>query len=301
MEVMPDPAETQLVRPVFETGKHHAAQILDKIASALPHNGYDDPRRDARHVLALAMGRDEAVLPHEDIILDNGIIAQLHDCIVRRSQGEPVSRLRGRREFYGLDFSINPATLDPRADSEVIVDTILDYADKNRPLRLLDCGTGSGCLLLASIAHLPHAVGLGVDIQNDAVLMAQHNAEALGLSERTRFYCTSWDDGVEGQFDVIISNPPYIASEDVNGLMKEVRLYDPIEALDGGVDGLDAWRALGSVFSTRLVDDGVVIVEIGSGQTDDVSHIMESKGLLLREERCDLAGVVRCLVFSHSL
>ena len=286
---------------VLETGAQPAAIILNLVASSLPNNGYDDTRRDARVLLAMAMGREDAVLPHEDIDLDKAALARLHDLVERRRKGEPVSRLRGSREFYGLNFIIGPSTLDPRADSEVIVDTVLDYAEKNEALSFVDFGTGSGCLLLASAAHLPKAQGIGVDIQADAVAIAQKNADRLGLSDRITFQCMSWDDGLVGQFDIIISNPPYIPEGDIDDLMDEVRFYDPKKALDGGRDGFDAWRALAPVFKSRLSNKGVAIVEIGIHQTDMVVEIMQQHGLKLCEKRRDLASVTRCLVFTNSL
>jgi release factor glutamine methyltransferase len=282
-------------------GAFQAAEILDRIASYLPSNGYDDPRRDARYLLAMAMERDDAVFPHEDIVLKGHMTGSLAELIDRRRQGEPISRLRGWREFYGLNFFINPSTLDPRPDSEVVVDTVLDYARdrEERPLRLVDFGTGSGCLLLAAAAHLPTATGIGVDIQDQAITMASHNAESLGLADRINFQQGSWDEKLEGLFDIVICNPPYIPQEKLNSLMDEVKKYDPLAALDGGPDGLAAWRQLGPIFKSRLSDDGIVVVEIGAGQQDDVATLMEASNLKLIEQRRDIAEIIRTLVFSH--
>ncbi len=282
-------------------GVHHAAAALDKIAAELNPNGYDDPRRDARHLLAIALGRDNAVLPHEDITLTADDITRLNDVIRRRNNGEPISRMRGYREFYGLNFTINAATLDPRADSEVIVDTVRDYAEDKAAIRMVDFGTGSGCLILAAASYLPDATGIGVDIQPDAVLMATQNAQHHGLSERITFQQGSWDSGLDGCFDIIITNPPYIPAKDLDGLMDEVKNFDPMPALDGGADGLDAWRALAPIFSRRLALDGVAIVEIGSGQEIDVAAIMAEENIILLEQRCDLSGIIRCLVFAKKV
>lgn len=284
---------------MFHTGPQQAAHTLTQIASTLPYNGYDDPKRDARYLLALALERADAVLPHEDIHLDGAAIARLQAFVSRRCRGEPVSRMRGRREFYGLEFVIGPATLDPRSDSEILVDTVLDYADSNAAIRMVDFGTGSGCLLLASAMHLPNVSGIGVDIVPDSVLVAEQNAERLGLAERIAFQSGSWDDGLDGEFDIIICNPPYIAHGELAGLMDEVRLYDPHLALDGGADGLAAWRTLAPIFKARLALDGVAIVEIGVDQGDSVAKIMGRCGLVLLEKRCDLGDVERCLVFAH--
>jgi release factor glutamine methyltransferase len=283
------------------TGTFQAAEVLNQITDALSSNGYDDPHRDARHLLALAMGRDDSVFPHEEIFLNDHMAGSLDAFIDRRRNGEPISRMRGCREFYGLNFFIDPSTLDPRPDSEVVVDTVLDYAGcrEEGALRLVDFGAGSGCLLLAVAAHLPSATGVGVDIQEQAVAMAQRNAESLGLNGRITFKQGSWDEALEGHFDIIMSNPPYIPQGEFDSLMDEVRKYDPRIALDGGPDGLTAWRQLAPVFRNRLSDGGIVVVEIGIGQQDDVAGLMEASGLKLVEQRCDLAGIMRVLVFNH--
>ena len=284
---------------IFKAGEHQAALILAQIAEKLPNNGYDDPRRDARHLLALAIKRNDPVLPHEDVILDDESILRLDEVIERRKMGEPVSRIKGMREFYGLDFKIDHSTLDPRADSEVIVDTVIDYvneADQSQ-LNVVDFGTGSGCLILAAAYNCPHIVGFGVDIQAQAISIAKANADNLHLSERISFKQSVWDCEIDGVFDIIISNPPYIPSHKISGLMDEVKKYDPAEALDGGEDGLDAWRALAGITRSRLAKSGIAVFEIGQGQEDNVVKIMQDHGLLLLEQRADLAGIIRCLVF----
>ena len=289
-----------------------AVQVLADITARLPDNGLDDRRRDARHLLALALDRTTPVLPHEDVDITSEQLDRLDHLIERRIKGEPISRIRGYREFYSLDFHINPATLDPRADSETLVEVALRVlgdadcpalrvAPKVAPRvapRVLDLGTGSGCLLLAILANAPTASGIGVDIQEAAAEMARQNAERLGLAARADFQVRSWDDGLDGQFDLVISNPPYIPRSDIAGLMDEVRLYDPILALDGGDDGLDAWRALAPVIARRLYPHGVALVEIGQGQGDEVAGIFDHHGLRLTHQWPDLAGVTRCLQFS---
>ena len=281
-----------------------AALVLADIAARLPDNGLDDRRRDARHLLALALDHTAPVLPHEDVDITSGQWYRLDQLIERRIKGEPISRIRGYREFYSLDFHINPATLDPRADSETLVEAalrVLGDADCPAPRvapRVLDLGTGSGCLLLAILANAPTASGIGVDIQEAAAEMARQNAERLGLASRADFQVRSWDDGLDGQFDLVISNPPYIPRSDIAGLMDEVRLYDPILALDGGDDGLDAWRALAPVIARRLYPHGVALVEIGQGQGEAVAGIFDHHGLRLTHQWLDLAGVTRCLQFS---
>lgn len=277
-----------------------AAGLLAEIAGQLPENGLDDRRRDARLLLAMALGRDEAVLPHETILISDQEREALSALINRRQQGEPISRMRGWREFYSLDFKINAATLDPRPDSEILVDAALNWlqnCDLPQP-KLLDLGTGSGCLLLSCLAHHKNAVGLGVDIQPDAVAMAQKNADELRLSDRAEFKTSRWDESISGQFDLIISNPPYIPKAEILTLMDEVKHHDPLLALDGGDDGLDAWRQLAPVISRRLHPSGAVFVEIGAGQDDDLERLFQAEGLMLMAKYPDLSGHNRCLQFS---
>ena len=297
---MPNPAE----RSHFPAGKQSAAPVLAKIASFLPDNGYDDPRRDARHLLGAAIQQNDAVMPHEDIDLDDESIDRLLRLIERRAAGEPISRIKGKREFYGLEFSIDPSTLDPRADSEVIVDTIIDYASERpeQALTAVDFGTGSGCLILSAAYHIPQLKGVGVDIQAQAANMARQNAQSLGLESRVTFIESDWDQelDLDTTFDIVISNPPYIPQAELSSLMVEVKDYDPMQALDGGDDGLAAWRQLAIVVSRRLSDGGIAVFEIGQGQESDVAALMKAQGLSLIEQRCDLSGIIRCLVFAKS-
>ena len=283
----------------LSVGYQDAASLLAEIVDQLPDNGLDDRRRDARLLLGMALGRDDAVLPHEDICLAEKENQTLSDLIARRQQGEPISRIRGWREFYSLKFQINAATLDPRPDSETLVDAVINdfhMATLDQP-RLLDLGTGSGCLLLACLHHLPNADGVGVDVQPGAVDMARQNAETLGLTSRAEFIISDWDHAVEGRFDVIISNPPYIPTSDILTLMDEVRDYDPALALDGGGDGLDAWRKLAPIMAQRLRPDGAVFLEIGQGQDDDVCQLFHEQGLNISAKHQDLSGINRCLEF----
>ena len=277
-----------------------AARLLAEIAGQLPENGLDDRRRDARLLLAMALGRDDAVLPHEDVMISDQERETLSALITRRQHGEPISRMRGWREFYSLYFEINAATLDPRPDSEILVDAAvnwLQHCDLQQP-KLLDLGTGSGCLILSCLAHHQKAVGLGVDIQPDAVAIAQKNANQLGLSDRAEFKISLWDEAVSEQFDLIISNPPYIPKAEILTLMDEVKHHDPMIALDGGDDGLDAWRQLAPVLARRLQPSGAVFVEIGAGQDDEIAALFQAEGLSLVAIYPDLSGLNRCLQFS---
>lgn len=286
----------------------NAAPILRNIAASLPNNGSDEPSRDARHLLAMALGRSDAVLPHETITVSAAAQGKLDALIKRRANGEPIARIRGSREFYSLDFDIDHSTLDPRADSETLVDTALDWINedgvndhRHEALSLLDLGTGSGCLLLSILANTPNATAVGVDIQPDAVAMAGRNAHKLGLAHRAEFMESAWDAALDAaaKFQLIISNPPYIPRPDLAGLMDEVRCYDPMVSLDGGDDGYDEWRKLGPIISRRLDDQGAAIVELGQGQETEVTAIFAEAGLILEEQRRDLSGIIRVLRFSR--
>ena len=236
-----------------------AAGLISSVSERLSRGDLAERRREARLLLALALERAEPVLPHEDIFFPPKAETRLEALISRRNEGEPVSRLRGWREFYSLRFYLNNATLDPRADSEVLVDTGLTLASEmDGPLNIVDFGTGSGCLLLAMLHHLRDAQGLGVDISPDAIDAARRNATALALDSRASWIVSDWDASLGADmFDLVISNPPYIARDDIETLAPEVRLHDPLRALDGGADGLEVWRRLLPVITRRLKPGGV--------------------------------------------
>ncbi len=263
----------------------------------------DEAKLDARLLLAELLGRDDAVLPHETIAeWHPGLAARYEQLLERRLQGEPVSRIRGWREFWSLRFDLSPDTLDPRPDSETIVEAALAWA-KTRPsgLRLVDLGTGSGCLLLACLSELEDAVGRGIDISNDAIKVAERNALALGLASRSRFF--------QGDFaavnflpsDLILSNPPYIPTGEIASLAPEVAKFDPMRALDGGDDGLECWRIVIPVIAAGLTVKGRAFVEIGEGQADAVTGIAAAHGLKPYGQHADFSGIVRCLVFGRQV
>jgi release factor glutamine methyltransferase len=205
------------------------------------------------------------------------------------------------KEFWGLPLTLSPETLVPRPDTETVVEAALDHvraADGiGRPLRIADLGTGSGAILLALLSELPHACGIGTDISEGALHTARANAVALGLDGRAAFVACSYAAALSGPLDLIVSNPPYIASTDIAGLAVEVRHHDPLRALDGGPDGLDAYRALIPQAAALLRPGGAVVVEVGLGQAHDVEAMMTKAGLSadLTPVRRDLAGVSRAV------
>jgi release factor glutamine methyltransferase len=226
-------------------------------------------------------------------------LARLDGFAGRREAGEPVWRILGEREFWGLPFRLSPATLEPRPDSETIVEAALkELAGRNtEPLSLLDLGTGTGCLLIALLSELPNASGLGVDLSEEACRTATGNAALNGLAERASFRQGSWTDGLTGRFDLILSNPPYIPSGEIAGLAVEVREHDPLLALDGGEDGLGPYRIFARTLPPLLAPGGRIVFEIGAGQGPDVVALMQAGGLEFRGSRNDLGGHERALIF----
>ena len=275
-----------------------ARTILNRVAARFVTAGVDTARLDARILLATALGRDDAVLPHETLShWNNDLEDGLARLVDRRLAGEPVSRIRGWREFWSLRFLLSPDTLDPRPDSETLVAAALEAGRLMSTPRVLDLGTGSGCLLLACLSELPEATGLGLDISSAAVDIAVQNATHLALAERAHFETASFTDdlGPYGMFDLVICNPPYIPTVEVVTLAPEVSKFDPARALDGGEDGLAAWREVLPAIACQLVADGQAFVEIGAGQQAEVTAIAVDCGLTVFQSHADLAGIVRCL------
>jgi release factor glutamine methyltransferase len=260
--------------------------------------GIETAELDARLLLSSVTGvSDVALISDPEVLIGADHLARLREMTAARVAGKPVTRLLGSREFWGLEFSLNHATLDPRPDSETLIELVLAHVkDRAAPLRLLDIGTGTGCLLLALLSELPNARGVGVDCADEAVARAQDNALSLTLGERAEFCKGDWAAGLDGLFDVIVSNPPYIPTGDLAGLSREVREHDPMLALDGGADGLDAYRSIFPQMTSLLAADGFGVVEFGIGQSADVSALAEQAGLAAGEIRSDISGVLRAIM-----
>ncbi|MBV9522226.1 MAG: peptide chain release factor N(5)-glutamine methyltransferase [Alphaproteobacteria bacterium] len=267
-------------------------------ASRFAACGLPEPRREARLLLALALGCDGAiVLGYPEREVPAAAAARLQELVSRRAAGEPAARLVGHREFWGMAFALSPATLVPRPDSETLIEAALAcLPDRRAPLRILDLGTGTGCLLLALLKELPAATGFGIDLSAEAAMMARRNAAANGLASRAGFLVGSWGRAVIGGIDVILANPPYIPSGVIPGLAPEVARHDPMLALDGGADGLSAYRELAPEMARLLTADGLAVLEVGAGQARAVERIAEQAGLALALSRPDLSGTERCLV-----
>jgi release factor glutamine methyltransferase len=266
-----------------------AATELDALAEAalaLERAGIENPLREARLLLELAQGDR----------------TRFTDYLRRRSSREPYSRIRGKREFWSLDLDLSPDTLDPRPDSETLIEASLEFLAerRNEALRAIDFGAGSGALLLAFLAEFPKASGIGIDSLPGAVSAARQNAGTLGLASRARFVLGDWSEKNLGPADVILANPPYIPSGEIDLLQPEVARFDPRAALDGGVDGLAAYRALAPVIYRALGPGGFAFLELGQGQARPVAAIMERAGLKLVGTRPDLARIERCLVLRQA-
>lgn len=274
------------------------SDALNQATGILADAGIVSARQDARLLLSHVSGFTRAQLVTEsETNLDSAMQARFDDLIARRVGREPVSHLLGSREFWSLSFVVNKAVLDPRPDSETLIDAALDrFPDLEAPLSVLDLGTGSGCLLLSVLSERPHATGVGSDLSNSALEVASLNAERLGLAKRARFVRDDWGAAINGIFDLILCNPPYISSVDMVGLEPEVANFEPHLALEGGEDGLVAYRRLLPEIKRLLSPTGTGIVEIGAGQAEAVVRIMAECGLALIEVREDLAGIKRCIV-----
>jgi release factor glutamine methyltransferase len=258
----------------------------------------ETPELDARVLLKEALNLTDAeLIAAQDGPASPDGVTVLESMVCRRIAGEPVARILGHKEFWGLRFRLGIETLVPRPDTETLIEATLAAFGRGAPERILDLGTGTGCLLLAALSEFSSAVGVGVDVSPGAVAVAQNNATLLGLAERTQFTVSNWDSKVEGHFDLILCNPPYIRRKEISFLEREVRLHDPELALDGGQDGLDAYRKLAEVAVRRLLPGGLLIVELGAGQEAEVASIVKGCGLTVDgPARCDLGGIPRALV-----
>lgn len=275
------------------------------IARQLAAVGIETARLDARALVGAVAGLASQAVPCAAARkLSDAEKARLLPMVERRTAREPISRILGCREFWSLDFALSPATLDPRPDSETLVSAVLDAVGREgraAPHHLLDLGTGSGCLLLALLSELPQACGLGVDRASLAVMTARANARHLGLGARASFLVASWGGPLaDGAFDIIVANPPYIASARLAQLAPELA-YDPVAALDGGADGLMAYRALIPDVARLLAPGGIAALEIGEDQAVAVARLLAQAGLDALPVIADLGGNPRVLVARRKL
>ena len=280
------------------------ADALTAMTRAFTEEGLESPQRDARFLLQGLLGIDGARLLSVSSRTLGTAAEIVSDGVNRRLAHEPVSRILGRREFYGRMFAVTPDVLDPRPDTEAVIDLALDVIRSSglsgRPLRIADVGTGSGILISTLLVELPDATGVATDVSLAALDIARRNADRLGVAGRIAFVATSGLSGCAGPFDLLVSNPPYISREEIAGLEREVKDFDPLLALDGGVDGLDVYREIARN-ALELQCPLRVVLEVGSTQADAVESLFKEVGARPLGRRLDLGGHTRAVAMEIHL
>lgn len=292
----------------LQTHKISATNALRRAIMQLQRAHIESASLDARLLLEHVLGVTREALLLDNIKMTASQEVAYDALIERRATRQPVAQLIGKREFYGREFKVTCDTLDPRPDSETLIDAVLDMVmghgswvlGKNNTLTILDLGTGTGCLLLTLLSELKHASGTGVDRCAKALNVARENAIKFGLQARAGFVEGCWGEGLNKQFDLVISNPPYIPTAEIATLAKEVAEYEPKGALDGGKDGLDCYRDIAAQLPALLKDGGRAVFEIGMNQERDVRDICNANGLKFVEQKNDLAGIVRSVIVEKS-
>ena len=297
------PVEVQAPMQPFSSDQT-IGTALALMTRAFAAAGIDSAQRDARFLLQSLLGLDGAVLLTQPQRSLGDDALRISDAVRRRLAHEPVSRIAGRREFYGRNFVITPDVLDPRADTETVIDLALDIIKSKgwakKALSIADIGTGSGILIATLLAELPNARGIATDVSPAALTIARQNAERLWVAERVTFVAARGLEGCVGPLDLIVSNPPYIATDKIAALEPDVRNYDPMIALDGGPDGLRVYREIAEDIA-KLQHSSCVVVEVGAGQAADVKNAFSSVGWSLLGERNDLGGHARAVALEiHS-
>ena len=276
------------------------AETINWASGVLAQTGLENPQREARLLVGYGLG-----IPFEQTLCDQSQQLGEAECanvaalIRRRKDREPFAYITGTKEFWSLEFGVGMDSLIPRPESECIVESALDIlCDSKTEARVLDLGTGSGCLLLSVMHERSHVSGVGVDCSHEAVRRARDNSCRLKMNERADFIVGNWGAPLACRFDLILCNPPYVRAEEIGDLMPDVSRFEPHLALDGGADGLSCFRKIGPYLSRLLTTHGMVCIEVGFGQVDSVIGIFRENGLALHGRRTDLAGVERCLVFT---
>ena len=256
--------------------------------------GVDSPVLDARLLLEAGAGVTRLeIITEPRRVLSETQIAAVEALVVRRVAREPVSHIVGRKAFWTLDLNVTPAVLTPRPETEFLVEAALKFLPPTAPARILDLGVGSGAVLLAVLAERQLASGIGLDISSEALAVGEGNAAMLKLDNRVEFHHGDWTASFAEQFDLVLSNPPYIPSAEIEGLAPEVSRHEPRVALDGGRDGLDAYRAIIGRLADWLKPGGAFAFEVGKGQAEAVERLMAEAGYRVLEGRRDLAGILR--------
>ena len=277
------------------------AGALGAAAAELRAAGIDAPRREARLLMQHALGlRAEALLAGEDRPLGGADARRLSALVRRRAGREPLAYLTGVREFWSLAFAVDRSALVPRPETETVVEAVLAQAQHLPPRpRLLDLGTGSGCLLVALLSELPRASGVGIDISAASVSLARANAARHGLARRAAFVVADWGAPLAARFDIVVSNPPYVPVPALASLAPEIARHEPRTALAGGSDGYACYRRLAPQVARLLAPAGLAAIELGAGMADEVASLFAAAGLAEIARRRDLAGIDRCALFAR--
>lgn len=272
---------------------------FDNIVARLSAENISSPRLEARMMLAYILDTDASSIVPSQISLTDAQTIKLQEMIDERTEHKPLCKILGTKSFYKYDFVVNEDVLSPRPDTEILVEEAVKLSKQFSFNRILDMGTGSGCILLSILGEIPQAIGTGIDISPTALNVARTNAKRLGYTDRCRFFNSSWFDNrfdYGTNFDLIVSNPPYIPTKDISALDDEVKYYDPITALDGGADGLKDYRRIAEISSQLLNDDGFLLLEFGINQSQEVQNIFLSTDFELVDIKKDLAGKDRCII-----
>ena len=276
--------------------------ILKEIQRKLCNNfstiGIETPELDARIILKEVLYLDDKdLILKESLDIPEEMIEKIITIESRRLNGEPISKIFKKRDFYNSTFVISNDVLDPRPETELIVEIANNFIDKNEVKNILDLGTGSGCILLSILKENKMINGLGIDLSKDAISIAKQNSKKLNLETQSNFLVSNWMSSVNYKYDLVVSNPPYIASEDIKKLSKSVKIYDPILSLDGGDDGLNSYRLIASDLKRIISMNALIIIEIGYNQSLQVTDIFKKNDFKLIKKYNDINGLDRVLTF----
>lgn len=276
--------------------------IYQDIKKKLAESGIEAPDLEAKRLIQAVMGLDSVnFITNKEKPLSKPDIDQINHYLARRLNGEPLSKILGVKEFWGLEFEVTKDTLDPRPDTETLIEAVLGWvgARKDETLKIIDLGTGTGCILITLLSELSNAQAIGVDISEDALAVAAKNAEKHKMSNRIKFVQGDWLVGFEDEsFDLIVSNPPYIPNPDIENLSKEVKNHDPILALDGGKNGLNCYKIIFSQLKNKLNGQNRAFLEIGFGQLSNIARLVDDSNLLLCDSKADISGIPRVVEIS---
>lgn len=276
-------------------------EIVASGAKRLEHAGISSAQLDARLIVAQTLGGGLAnviTMSHDPVSANQ--LEEIEAALARRQMREPLAHILGEKEFWSLPFVVSPDVLTPRPDSETLVESACRQAGRMTGARILDLGTGSGCLLLALLSELPDSYGIGIDISANAAAVAHTNAVRLKLDSRASFCVGNWAEPISARFDLLVSNPPYIGTAEIATLEPEVAVFEPHSALDGGIDGLDAYRALLPQAVNLMAPSGKLLLEVGAGQAQAVVELAKQEGLETIAVDRDIANIDRCVILANS-